>query len=77
MPTALATRVDIGQVDLAPKVRRTDAIQSFVTQEAPLVVVRCVPLHKVADGAPRRVPAQSRPDARYASPGSLMPDKAW
>lgn len=41
MPTDLATRVDIGQVDLAPKVRRTDAIQSFVTQETPLVVVRC------------------------------------
>ncbi len=32
-------RVDLAMVDLAPKVRRTDAIQSFVTQETPLVTV--------------------------------------
>jgi L-alanine-DL-glutamate epimerase-like enolase superfamily enzyme len=31
------TRVDILQVDLPPKVVRTDAIQSFVTQETPMV----------------------------------------
>jgi L-alanine-DL-glutamate epimerase-like enolase superfamily enzyme len=30
-------RVEILQVDLAPKVKRTDAIQAFVTQETPLV----------------------------------------
>jgi L-alanine-DL-glutamate epimerase-like enolase superfamily enzyme len=30
-------RVEILQVDLAPKVKRTDAIQSFVTQETPMV----------------------------------------
>ncbi|MCU0804297.1 MAG: mandelate racemase/muconate lactonizing enzyme family protein [Burkholderiales bacterium] len=30
-------RVEILQIDLAPKVRRTDAIQSFVTQETPIV----------------------------------------
>jgi L-alanine-DL-glutamate epimerase-like enolase superfamily enzyme len=29
------------QVDLAPKVVRTDAIQSFVTQETPIVRIRC------------------------------------
>ena len=38
-------RVELIQVDLAPKVRRTDAIQSFVKQETPIVRVRC------ADGA--------------------------
>lgn len=38
-------RIEITQVDLSPKVRRTDAIQSFVTQETPLVRVVC------ADGA--------------------------
>src|SRR5258707_5775061 len=43
MPTI--ERVEILQVDLAPKVVRTDAIQSFVTQETPLVRIRC------ADGA--------------------------
>lgn len=34
---AKITRVEIRQVDLAPKVRRTDAIQAFVTQETPIV----------------------------------------
>ncbi len=38
-------RVEIIQVDLPPKVVRTDAIQSFVTQETPLVRITC------ADGA--------------------------
>jgi len=38
-------RVEIWQVDLAPKVVRTDAIQSFVRQETPLVRITC------ADGA--------------------------
>src|SRR6185369_12597842 len=38
-------RVEILQVDLSPKVRRTDAIQSFVTQETPMVRITC------ADGA--------------------------
>jgi len=37
--------VEILQVDLAPKVVRTDAIQAFVTQETPLLRIRC------ADGA--------------------------
>ncbi len=31
------TRVEIQQVDLAPKVKRTDAIQAFLTQETPIV----------------------------------------
>jgi L-alanine-DL-glutamate epimerase-like enolase superfamily enzyme len=34
-------RIDIFQVDLAPKVVRTDAIQSFVKQETPIVRIRC------------------------------------
>jgi len=34
-------RVEILQVDLAPKVVRTDAIQSFVSQETPIVRVTC------------------------------------
>jgi L-alanine-DL-glutamate epimerase-like enolase superfamily enzyme len=34
-------RVEILQVNLAPKVRRTDAIQSFVTQETPIVRIAC------------------------------------
>jgi L-alanine-DL-glutamate epimerase-like enolase superfamily enzyme len=38
-------RVEILQVDLAPKVVRTDAIQSFVRQETPIVRISC------ADGA--------------------------
>ncbi|SMG57919.1 mandelate racemase/muconate lactonizing enzyme family protein [Paraburkholderia susongensis] len=33
--------VEIRQVDLQPKVKRTDAIQSFVVQETVLVTVRC------------------------------------
>ena len=38
-------RVEIFQVDLSPKVVRTDAIQSFVKQETPIVRLTC------ADGA--------------------------
>ncbi len=38
-------RVEIFQVDLAPKVVRTDAIQAFVRQETPIVRITC------ADGA--------------------------
>lgn len=34
-------RVEILQVNLLPKVVRTDAIQSFVTQETPLVRITC------------------------------------
>ena len=33
--------VEIRQVDLQPKVKRTDAIQSFVVQETVLVTLRC------------------------------------
>jgi len=33
--------VEIRQIDLKPKVRRTDAIQSFVVQETVLVTIRC------------------------------------
>src|SRR5258705_7360400 len=33
--------IDIRQVDLQPKVKRTDAIQSFVVQETVLVTLRC------------------------------------
>jgi L-alanine-DL-glutamate epimerase-like enolase superfamily enzyme len=45
MATAPIERIEIWQVDLAPKVVRTDAIQSFVTQETPIVRITC------ADGA--------------------------
>lgn len=34
-------QVEITQIDIAPKVKRTDAIQSFVTQETVMVSVRC------------------------------------
>src|SRR5450631_2549614 len=34
---ALIERVELTLVDLKPKVRRTDAIQSFVSQETPIV----------------------------------------
>ena len=34
-------QVEITQIDIAPKVKRTDAIQSFVTQETVMVCVRC------------------------------------
>jgi len=34
-------RVELWQVDLAPKVARSDAIQSFVTQETPIVRITC------------------------------------
>jgi L-alanine-DL-glutamate epimerase-like enolase superfamily enzyme len=37
----LIRAVEILQVDLAPKVLRTDAIQSFVSQETPVVRIRC------------------------------------
>jgi L-alanine-DL-glutamate epimerase-like enolase superfamily enzyme len=45
MSVALIERVEILQVNLPPKVVRTDAIQSFVTQETPIVRITC------ADGA--------------------------
>jgi len=38
---AIIRHVEILQVDLAPKVVRTDAIQAFVTQETPIVRIRC------------------------------------
>lgn len=38
-------RIELLQVDLPPKVPRSDAIQSFVTQETPIVRITC------ADGA--------------------------
>ncbi|MDE2398590.1 MAG: mandelate racemase/muconate lactonizing enzyme family protein [Burkholderiales bacterium] len=38
---AKVERVEIAQVDLAPQVRRSDAIQSFVTQETVFVTLRC------------------------------------
>ena len=38
---ATIERVEILQVDLPPKVVRTDAIQSFVTQETPIVRITC------------------------------------
>jgi L-alanine-DL-glutamate epimerase-like enolase superfamily enzyme len=34
-------KIDILQVNLPPKVKRTDAIQSFVTQETPIVRITC------------------------------------
>src|SRR5258705_10463519 len=39
--TRVIRSVEILQVDLAPKVVRTDAIQSFVTQETTIVRLRC------------------------------------
>ena len=36
---ARITRIELAMVDLPPKVRRTDAIQSFVSQETPLVTL--------------------------------------
>lgn len=38
---AIIEAVEIQQVDLLPKVKRTDSIQSFVTQETVLVTLRC------------------------------------
>ena len=38
---AVIQRVEIFQVNLPPKVVRTDAIQSFVTQETPIVRITC------------------------------------
>lgn len=37
---ASITRIDLRMVDLVPKVPRSDAIQSFVSQETPIVTVR-------------------------------------
>jgi len=39
--TAAIEQVEILQVNLPPKVKRTDAIQSFVTQETPMVRITC------------------------------------
>jgi L-alanine-DL-glutamate epimerase-like enolase superfamily enzyme len=36
---ARIARIELAMVDLVPKVRRTDAIQSFVSQETPLVTI--------------------------------------
>src|SRR5215510_7251158 len=38
---ATIEHVEILQVDLVPKVVRTDAIQAFVSQETPIVRIRC------------------------------------
>lgn len=35
------TQVEVFQVDLPPQVARSDAIQSFATQETPIVRIRC------------------------------------
>ena len=32
-------KIDLAVVDLVPKVKRTDAIQSFVSQETPFVTI--------------------------------------
>jgi L-alanine-DL-glutamate epimerase-like enolase superfamily enzyme len=44
-PMAKIERVEVLMVDLKPKVKRVDAIQSFVSQETPIVRIFC------ADGA--------------------------
>ncbi len=36
---ATITQIELRMVDLAPKVKRTDAIQSFVSQETPIVTI--------------------------------------
>jgi L-alanine-DL-glutamate epimerase-like enolase superfamily enzyme len=36
---ARITRIDLQMIDLVPKVRRVDAIQSFVSQETPIVTI--------------------------------------
>lgn len=36
---ALIEKIEIRMIDLAPKVKRTDAIQSFVSQETPIVTI--------------------------------------
>lgn len=36
---AVITRVEISMIDLTPKVKRVDAIQSFVSQETPIVTI--------------------------------------
>ena len=41
MPEVRIERVSLRQVDLPPKVLRTDAIQSFVTQETLLLTLHC------------------------------------
>ena len=53
-------RVELRMVDLPPKVKRTDAIQSFVSQETPIVSITD------SDGADRRpaIPTPSAPAAR-------------
>jgi L-alanine-DL-glutamate epimerase-like enolase superfamily enzyme len=40
-PKSTIVAVALRQVDLPPKVVRTDAIQSFVTQETVLLTIRC------------------------------------
>ena len=36
---ARITRIDLRMIDLVPKVKRVDAIQSFISQETPFVTV--------------------------------------
>ena len=36
---AKITRLELKMIDLVPKVKRTDAIQSFVSQETPIVTI--------------------------------------
>ncbi|TGR62871.1 mandelate racemase/muconate lactonizing enzyme family protein, partial [bacterium M00.F.Ca.ET.194.01.1.1] len=32
-------KVELAMVDLVPKVKRTDAIQSFISQETPIITI--------------------------------------
>jgi hypothetical protein len=58
MPKIVA--VDVLQVDLAPMVPRSDAIQSFVTQETPMVRITCDDGAKAPATATRSAPAGRR-----------------
>ena len=49
-------RIELKMVDLRPKVERTDAIQSFVSQETPLVTITEDDIKELTDKAGVRFP---------------------
>ena len=54
---AVIERVEIRMVDLMPKVKRVDAIQSFVSQETPIVRITDATARSASATATRSAPA--------------------
>ena len=68
-------RVEVLQVDLVPKVKRTDAIQSFARQETPIVRIHTDDGSSAPATATRSAPAARRSSALLARSSRAAPDR--